>query len=149
MPTIKTPEQEFIENLEFYFNTKLDDYSRQRILGYLDNYKQQIPPVIHLIKDKRVIIDKSKLPIITREEIKEIAKKFCNVNGITLREFTTKTKHKGTSFIADIRKQFCRHIFENYQCQHRPLQEFLNVDHSSIVYYIQGQKTKRNKDVRS
>ena len=42
MPFKLTIEEEFIESLEVYFDTKFDKYTKNRIAGYLKEYVERL-----------------------------------------------------------------------------------------------------------
>ena len=71
MGLITSPENEFISELEVYFDTKFDKYTHNRITKYLVEYKNKIPapsPII-INKDKVVYRQLKTRDIITPQTI--------------------------------------------------------------------------------
>lgn len=102
MSIIKTPEDEFIQELEGYLNTKFDKYSVSRIHGYLGNYRNNLPdkePIV--IKQDRIIFRelRSKEIIVTNpKEYKvvspmEVINKVLDATGITMKELTGRERY--------------------------------------------------------
>ena len=148
MSLIKSPEEEFINNLEGYLDMKFDDYGKGRVLGYLKKYKAEVIPIE--IKKGNIVVNivKSTLPIPTQQDIVNEAKKICLKYEIDYSQFIKKGSLKGrktTSRVADARKELCRVMIENYNIRRKQLQEFLLVDHSTIIYYLSGKRYQRKK----
>lgn len=101
MSIIKTPEDEFIQSLEGYLNTKFDKYSVSRIHGYLGDYRNNIPdkaPIV--IKQDRVIFRELKSKeIITSTPVyniispMEIVNKVLDATGLTMKELTGRERY--------------------------------------------------------
>lgn len=148
MSILKTPEDEFIHELEGYLDMVFDDYGKGRIIGYLKKYKSEVTPIAE--KKSNIIINlvKSSLPIPTKQDIIHEAKKICLKYEIDYSLFMKKGSAKGrktTSHVADARKELCKLMIENYNIRRKQLQEFLLVDHSTIIYYLSGKRYQRKK----
>lgn len=148
MSILKTPEDEFIHELEGYLDMVFDDYGKGRIIGYLKKYKSEVAPIAE--KKSNIIINlvKSSLPIPTQQDIIHEAKKICLKYEIDYSQFIKKGSLKGrktTSYVADARKELCKIMIENYNIRRKQLQEFLLVDHSTIIYYLSGKRYQRKK----
>lgn len=84
-----SPEQEFISELEVYFDTKFDKYTKNRITGYLKDYKKSIPKSTPIIVNKEKIVykyirakDVDSPENIVRIDNDEIIDTVCNVTHI-------------------------------------------------------------------
>lgn len=149
MSILKTPEDEFINELEGYLDMVFDDYGKGRIIGYLKKYRKSLPPVM-LKNESNIVVNivKSNLPIPTQQDIINEAKKICLKYEIDYSQFIKKGSLKGrktTSHVADARKELCKVMIENYNIRRKQLQEFLLVDHSTIIYYLSGKRYQRKK----
>lgn len=141
MSIIKTPEDEFIQDLEGYLDIKFDKYSESRILTYLNDYKSKFPPKIIVKRGysdriKYKYIDTSLLKICTEEQLVKEAKEICEKYNIDYSRFVKSASGKSTSGVTDIRKIFCRYMLSTYRITRRQLQDFFSVDHSTLIYYI-------------
>jgi hypothetical protein len=135
-------ENKFIHDLEFYLDVEFNPYDKGRIKGMLINYRDSIPAII-IKKDIEVFVpilppDK----ICTEENLIQEANDFCERYSISLQDFRCSEKGKVKCIIAEIRKEFCTYIINNYKINQRRLADFLNVERSSISYYTAGKKTK-------
>ena len=53
---MKKSEQSFIKKLEAYLNTEFNEYSKNRIIMYLEEYKAEIPPIIITKANKTEVV---------------------------------------------------------------------------------------------
>ena len=148
-------ENQFIKKLEVYFDDTFNDYTRNRILGYLEDYKKIIqaknPIVIYKDKIKEVIkeieVEPKKTyvykPIITKKELMDNAKELCAAYDISIEDFLDSSKVRIRCDIAKVRKKFCHTIHSKYICSNKILGELLNVHHSTITYYLIGKKIRK------
>ncbi len=98
MKDIKTSEQEFIHQLELYLDTTFDDYSRNRITGYLNEYREKIPilpPMV--IKQKEVVFrDKpNKIQQLENYDVIQpidVINKVVEATGIPIHRITSKDR---------------------------------------------------------
>ena len=147
-------ENQFIKKLEVYFDQDFNEYSKNRILGYLEDYKKIVqaknPIVIYKDKVREVEVIKE-IPInskkihsykafITKKELIENAKELCSIYSISIEEFMDSSNIKIRCDIAKVRKKFCETIHSKYICTNIMLADFLNVHHSTITYYLYGKK---------
>ena len=148
---MKKNENEFIKKLEAYLDTKFNDYSRNRIIKYLEEYKEQIPPIIITKGNKQEIIKQIQEDKIENYKYKELvtndillreAVEICNLYQMSSIDFFNTKKYKSSRDVVKVRKIFCQKIFENYLCNNNILAAFLNVDHSTITFYLYGKKHK-------
>lgn len=97
-------ENRFIKKLEFYLDQEFNQYSKNRILGYLKEYidaiPEQNPIIIYQEKIKEVIKEVevepknfyAYKPFVTKTELMDNAKDLCAVYDITIEEFLDSTK---------------------------------------------------------
>jgi hypothetical protein len=148
-------ENQFIKKLEVYFDETFNDYTRNRILGYLEDYKKIVqaknPIVIYKDKIKEVIkeieVEPKKIyaykPIITKKELMDNAKELCAAYDISIEDFLDSSKVRIRCDIAKVRKKFCHTIHSKYICSNKILSDLLNVHHSTITYYLIGKKIRK------
>lgn len=136
-----TNEEKFISNLEVYLGYKLDEYGVKRVLGYLNEYRVEIPPfVIKGRAERTVRVISPDKPIPSTEDIVYEAKKICLKYEIDYSAFLNRGRRKTNSTIAEIRKEFCREMVSNYNIRRKQLEDFFHVDHSTIIYYLSGKR---------
>lgn len=140
------PEVEFVKKIEAFLDQEFNDYSTKRIITYLNEYKDRIPPVyIHKTIEKNTV---AKRPINTTktfasdEDLINQAKAFCDQNDIDFKRFATSKSIKSTCDISAARKKFCQYMYEIYLCNNTQLARFFNVDHSTISFYLYGKKSR-------
>ena len=146
-------ENEFIRKLEAYFDKQFNDYTKNRIIMYLEEYRNEIPPVIITQKTN---IDIDSIPftknlsgkdVATFELLTKEANEMCKFYDVTLSDFLNVKRHKAPTKIVGMRKMFCKKITEKYACSVYDLVDFLNVDRTSVLYYLYGKnklpKTKK------
>jgi len=146
------PEINFIKKLEAFFDEEFNDYTKSRIELYLNEFRQEIPPVI--IK-KEIRIDKTPKVELPKLEVKKEAiyktyatpqdlltdaQELCKLYEIDIDEFMNRKNMKAKSDIVDIRKKFCSMAFERYFCSTNMLAKFFKVHHSTISFYVYGKK---------
>jgi hypothetical protein len=148
-------ENRFIKKLGFYLDQEFNEYSTNRILGYLKEYVDAIPEqnpiIIYQEKIKEVIKDVeleprnqySYKPIITQKELMDNAKELCAIYDIGIDEFLDSSKVRIKCDIAKVRKKFCHTIHSKYICSNKILGKLLNVHHSTITYYLVGKKNRK------
>ena len=144
-------EEQFVRKLEAFLNEDFNDYSKKRIISYLNDYADSIPPVV--IKKERVGNELEKIYInctnckeyATIEKLKEYAIEFCLLNNIDFDSFAKSKRIKTNCKIAELRKEFTVKSFEKYLCSNNLLAEFFNVHYSTISFYLYGKKTRIKK----
>ena len=138
-------ENEFIKKLEAYFDKQFNDYTKNRIMMYLEEYRNEFPPVIitqRVISED--IVPNNTTPssygkdIATFELFTKEANEMCKFYDITLSDFLNVKRHKAPTKIVGMRKVFCKKMFEKYACNVYDLVDFLNVDRTSVLYYLYG-----------
>jgi len=146
-----TLEEKFILNLEVYLGYKLNEFGHKRITAYLNEYKAGLP--VTLVRGKRErdirVMSQSIKPIPTTEDIIYEAKKICLKYEIDYSDFLNRGKRKTTSHIAEVRKEFCKEMIQSYNIKRRQLQDFFKVDHSTIIYYLQGKRYVRKNQLQN
>jgi hypothetical protein len=148
-------ENQFIKKLEVYLDKKFNDYTKNRILGYLKEYVDAVPEpnpiIVYKEKIKEVIKEVevnprnlySYKPIITQKELLDNAKELCDIYDISIEEFLDSSKARIKSNIVKVRKKIFHTIHYKYICINKILAEFLNVHHSTITYYLVGKKFRK------
>jgi len=150
-----TSENQFIKKLEVYLDQYFNEFSKNRILGYLKEYVDAIPEqkpiIIYQDKIKEVIKEVevepknfyAYKPFITKSELMDNAKDLCAVYDISIEEFLDSSRARIRTDIAKVRKKFCHTIHSKYICSNKTLAELLNVHHSTITYYLVGKKLRK------
>jgi hypothetical protein len=144
-------EEQFVRKLEAFLNEDFNDYSRKRIISYLKDYADSIPPVI--IKKERINNEIEKVLVdcpnckeyATIEKLKEDAIEFCLLNNVDFNSFTKSKMIKTNCKIAELRKEFTVKSFEKYFCSNKILANFFNVHYSTISFYLYGKNTRIKK----
>lgn len=146
-----TNEEIFISNLEVYLGYKLDGYGKKRITGYLKEYEDAIPErVVMKYRTVTRYLDKSVTefqetdhrPIATEGLLEERGKEVCSQYGVSYSEFRKSESGKSRNEIANVRREFCRYIVTHFQCKRKMLQDFFQVDHTTIIHYLHTQKVE-------
>lgn len=140
------PEEQFIKQLETYLDEDFNEYTKNRIIGYLKEYRDSIPSII--IKpgkenDKPIQVeermkDRRRKQFITQEELLIEAKQLCEEYDISINDFVINKSARSRNYIGDLRKRFCSIIHDKYLCSNMILSEFFNVHHSTISHYLYG-----------
>lgn len=141
-------EDQFVRKLEAFFDEDYNDFTKRRIALFLKEYRDEIPPVVVIEKEKKepeiIYYNRErrqiKKPIMTIDQLHEEASIFCEENGITVKEFLLKKGRKTKGSIVQLRRIFCNLCFQKYLCTNNILAKFFNVDHSSISFYLYGKK---------
>jgi len=139
-------EQKFIKQLETYLDEEFNDYTKNRIIGYLKEYRDSIPfVVIKPEKEKKEyqriedrMRDRMRKRFITHEELIIEAKILCEEYDVSINDFIVKRSSRSRNNIGELRKIFCSIIHEKYLCSNIILSEFFNVHHSTISHYLYG-----------
>lgn len=131
-----TSEQVLLKQLEVYLDLKFNDFDKERLLGYLSEYRDKIPSTIVYREVFRTI--RERLIPCTDKILLEESKVICEEYGVDLNLFLRSKKGRSTNDITTIRKLFCQRIMDNYQCSHNKLIEFFKVNHATISYYMNG-----------
>lgn len=141
MSIIKTPEDEFIQELEGYLNTKFDKYSVSRIHGYLGDYRNNIPdkaPIV--IKQERVIYRelKSKDIIVPNPEYKVISpmgiiNKVLDATGLTMKQLTGKERYLSLIVARHVSMYMIRDICGLTTSN---IGKIFNRDHTTVMHAI-------------
>ena len=141
------PEIEFLKKLEAFLDEDFNEYSKNRILGYLEEYKESIPPII--IKKERVITDeiikvKEHLAAgkqrVTQDMLMKEAETFCLKLNMTLDVFLDNSRKRSSTEVVSARKDFCKFILNKYYCSNNHLVKLVNVHHATVVFYLYGKK---------
>jgi hypothetical protein len=151
-------ENEFLRKLEMFLDEDFNEFSRKRILGFLSEYKEQIPPIT-IVKDKIILKEKIvyktfKDPIdapepkrrtykvyVSNDILMSDAKELCESYGMPLEKFFSKSKV--TMEVGKLRKIFCVNMFERYFCTNNILADFFGVHWSTISFYLYGRRLRR------
>lgn len=151
-----TPEQEFIRKVEVFFDDPIviNDKVKNRLLFLLKQYRDELPPVVvekEVIKPVKILRfiptkkllnkEPNKCPIVNQDILDSYALEFAKAHGLELKEFKERPlsgKCKGVVRMA--RTDFCKFIMTNYQCTQEILKDYFQVDHTTMVYYIRGQR---------
>jgi hypothetical protein len=151
-------ENQFIKKLEVYFDETFNNYTRNRVLSYLEDYKKIVqaknPIVIYKDKIREIEVIKE-IPIspenihsykafITKKDLMENAKDLCSIYEISIDEFMDSSGERIRNDVAKVRKKFCETIHSKYICTNIMLANFLKVHHSTITYYLIGKKIRKN-----
>jgi len=140
------PEEKFIKQLETYLDEDFNDFTKNRIIGYLKEYRDSIPlVVIKPEKEKKEyqrienrMRDRIRKQFITHEELLIEAKILCEEYDVSINDFVINKSARSRNYIGDLRKRFCSIIHEKYLCSNMILSEFFNVHHSTISHYLYG-----------
>jgi hypothetical protein len=137
-----SPEEKFMKNLEFYLDHKFDDYGRSRILGYLNEFKESIPPIyINKKVVKEVVVRRKQTEkeegTCAYENMNQVANEICQLHNITIDQFFGKGGVKKAVMI-EARRQFCEIMYNRYKYYNYILADFLGVHYSTISFYIFG-----------
>jgi hypothetical protein len=150
-------ENQFIKKLEVYFDETFNDYTRNRVLSYLEDYKKIVqaknPIVIYKDKVREIEVIKE-IPIspknihsykafITKKDLIENAEDLCSIYEISMDEFMDSSGERIRNDVAKVRKKFCETIHSKYICTNIMIADFLNVHHSTITYYLIGKKIRK------
>jgi hypothetical protein len=150
-----TPETEFLRKLEAFLDQEFNDYTRNRIRGYLQDYKDQIPPLV--IKKEEVIIKEvikvKEHPSIGKQNLsqdflRKEAAAFCENRGVDVKIFERNSTKKAPVDVVLARKEFCKAILSKYYCSSTTLAKFFNVHHSTIVFYLYGKKYFKKQKIQ-
>lgn len=160
----RTPELTFIKKLEVYLDEKFNEYTVNRILSYLKEYKIETTPIVvkkqeeesaELEKEYRNSISemKSQYEILRKKEFatQEIlmakAADISELYKVSLDEFMNGKTNKAKHEIVNARKIFCEYIHCNYLIKNNDLAAFFGVHHSTISFYLYGKNypAKRRK----
>jgi hypothetical protein len=146
---MKKSEQSFIKKLEAYLNTEFNEYSKNRIIMYLEEYKAEIPPIIITKANKTEVVQEitesrrenyKYKELVTNDMLLKEAAELCGLHQMSSLDFFNTKKYKSSKEVVNVRKIFCQKIFENYLCNNNILAAFLGVDHSTITFYLYGKK---------
>lgn len=129
----------FIRKLELYLGEDFNLFSKNRIKGFLTEYKESLTLVV--IKEKAPKNYTNYKKHITRDILLDNAAMLCKVYKVDLDKFLkTPEKRSASHKITELRKKFCKTTLEQYLCNSNVLAEFFQVDHSTISYYIHERK---------
>lgn len=146
-----THEDDFIKKLEAYLNVSFDMYSKNRINTILKEYRAADTPVVQKVTTtnekirvitKFRIIDSSKLKKCTPARLEAEARKICEKHNVPYEPFVQSVYRKSPCNITAARKEFCRVMLTKYNTERKQLQDFLHVDHSSIITYLKEDETR-------
>jgi hypothetical protein len=133
----------FIRKLEHYLGEDFTPFTKNRIKGFLAEYKDDIPPVVVKVAKEPSEITKYKKQI-TTDILIDNAKMLCRLHGISLEKFLkTPEKRSANHKVTQMRKQFCKDTLESYLCNSSILANFFGVHHTTISYYLY--ERKKNK----
>ena len=136
-------ELDFIKKLEFFLNEEFNEYSKNRIIAYLKEYREQIPAIIRqefVFKEKIVTKERNKYKeYVTNDMLMADAKELCELKQVDINEFLRSNKSRTDASL--LRKEFCNNCFQKYLCSNNILANFFGVHHSTISFYLYGKKT--------
>ena len=136
-------ELKFIKNLEFFLGEEFNEYSKSRIISYLKEYKEEIPPIVKheiVYKEKIVKQERNKYKeYVTNDMLMADAKELCELKQVDINEFLRSNKSRTDASL--LRKEFCNNCFQKYLCSNNILANFFGVHHSTISFYLYGKKT--------
>jgi hypothetical protein len=150
------PEEQFIKQLETYLDEDFNEYTKNRVIGYLKEYRDSIPSIVikQVKEDKPPVCieermrDRHRKQFITNEELLIEAKQLCEEYDVSINDFIVNKSTRSRNYIGDLRKRFCSIIHEKYLCSNMILSEFFNVHHSTISHYLYG-KTSISRTPKS
>jgi len=144
-----TAESTFLKQLEVYFDLNLNEFDRNRVLGYLKEYRDKLPPKIESREVLRVVEKyvHSNIPCSDKVMVIE-AKKVCQELGIDYNEFMSPPSGKSSTEITDARKLYCNRMVSCFSVTRNRLIKFFGVDHATVSYYIIGQKYRADKKLK-
>lgn len=142
-----TPENEFIKKLEAFLDKQLNDYSKNRITRYLEEYKDEIPPIVITRERKDAVADSltnrrisGYKHAVTNEELMNDVVEICQLSNIDINDFMDRKHKKARTKVVELRKIFCQAAYEKYICTNDTLSKFFNIHYSTISFYLYGKK---------
>lgn len=148
MPFKLTIEDEFIDNLEVYFDTKFDKYTKSRITGYLKEYAGKIPapkPIVQ-IKEKKIVVFQK---LDTKEIINEVGetvkiepsvviKHVSDYSGIAIKDILSRCRRR--DFV--IARHVCMYALRGLSGMHLvDIGKFMGgLDHTSVIHGLKKVK---------
>jgi hypothetical protein len=150
------PELEFLRKLETFLDQEFNEYSKNRILSYLQEFKDQIPPVI--IKKERsptneIVKIREHLTMgkqrISQEVLIKEATDYCASINMELKTFIDSSRKKAPTEVVAARKEFCKMVLTKYYCSNNHLVKLFNTHHSTIVFYLHGKKYFKRQKLKS
>jgi hypothetical protein len=161
-------ENDFIQKLKHYFNDNsiINEYATKRILVYLNEYKNSLPPIVkhvNVVKERKqiflcppikkipVFIDRATnsefgiRPTANLKKLKEEALAYCEENSIELITFLR--KRKCTQIQANQRINFCHFMIQKYDISQESLRELFDVNHATISYYLSKRENRKKQQL--
>jgi len=144
-----TAENRLIRKLETFLDQEFNNFVKNRVLGYIKEYRDEIPPIIVRKEYIKNIFGTEEPPeqkrksykvLVRREELMSDAVELCNIHNIDINEFIDRSHKRTTTKITELRKIFCKMAYEKYICNNDALAKFFNIHHSTISYYLHGKR---------
>ena len=144
MSLITTPEEEFIQELEGYLDTKFDKYSVSRIRTYLSNYKSSFPSQLmkepEVIVRDRIVYRQLRTKDIQHKEVivnnilpNQILNLITTATGLTLKQLTGKDRHVNIVLARHVAMYVIRDVCGETLKQ---VGQIFNRDHTTVLYSI-------------
>lgn len=145
-----TPEDVFVKELKLFFNDELviNDFSEQRIRRLLFQYKKSLklaPVIIHkeVPVESIVYIErklKNKTTTATFNDLMVVANEICIKHSIPMSTLRRQLDKSRIVRNVEARMDFARAVKSRFYATLPQLAKFLNIDHSTVIYYLQGKK---------
>lgn len=149
-----THEDDFIAELRMFYDndeTVINEVSEKRIRYLLNEYKKtvntpkvtSIPTIITSYQPQKYRMREMEGTL--HDNLLRLAKDISNKYHITYDEFV-KSSGKGKGIVREARTEFCHTALSQLPINQQVLKAFLNVNHSTVVFYLKGKKyIKKNK----
>lgn len=145
-----TPEKSFLKDLTDYFTeVEFSDTDLSRVEVMLSDYRDKIG-MEKLIVFRDKVVEKvvyRKIPknreAATPEKLYSLAKIICKDTGVRYVNFINNRLRRATAEVKIARGKFCLSALSQFEINQNFLADYFSVDHSTIVFYINGKKSKR------
>lgn len=138
-----TPEDEFINDLQVYFDTKFEDYTKKRIVSYLEKYKNAIPAQkpLTIVKEKKVVIFReintkkvlSEAGEIFQTDYNDIIRHVIDFTGVKNKDLVSKSRIRDYVAARHVAMHMIRDLCGLNTVQ---IGKLFRRDHSSVIHAI-------------
>lgn len=144
-----TAENTLIRKLETFLDQEFNDFSKKRILSYIKEYRDDIPPIFIKREHIKNIFGDQEFPeqkrksykvLVTKEELTSDAIELCKIHKIEISDFLDRSHKKASTRVVELRKIFCKMAYEKYICNNNALSKFFNIHYSTISFYLYGKR---------